>query len=242
MTPAPSGPRRVVFVNRFYWPDHSATAQILTDLATGLAAQGWEVTVIASRLRYEGGETLAARETHAGVAIHRVATTRFGRDALAGRAIDYLSFYPTAMIAAFWALRRGGILVAKTDPPLLQIPLSLVAWLRGARQINWMQDVFPEVAAASGMEFLAGWPGRALTGLRTRSIRGSAATVAIGARMKEARDAQREHDADLKEGQHHEDPRRSAHAAGREPKDEEGPQDEERPPGDGDAELGAEHR
>lgn len=186
VTPAPSGSRRVVFVNRFYWPDHSATAQILTDLATGLAAQGWEVTVIASRLRYEGGETLAARETHEGVAIQRVATTRFGRGSLVGRAIDYISFYPTAMIAAFRALRRGDILVAKTDPPLLQIPLSLVSWLRRAKQVNWMQDVFPEVAAASGMGFLAGWPGRALTGLRTRSIRRSAATVAIGARMKEA--------------------------------------------------------
>ena len=89
------------------------------------------------------------------------------------------------MIAAFRVLRRGDLLVAKTDPPLLQIPLSLVSWLRRAKQVNWMQDVFPEVAAASGMGFLAGWPGRALTRLRTRSMRGSAATVAIGARMKE---------------------------------------------------------
>lgn len=185
MTPTPPPRLRVVFVNRFYWPDHSATAQILTDLATGLAAQGWEVTVIASRLRYEGGETLAARETHEGVAIHRVATTRFGRGALAGRAIDYVSFYLTAMVAAWRALRRGDILVAKTDPPLLQIPLSLVSWLRGARQVNWMQDVYPDLAVASGMGFLAGWPGALLTRLRTRSILGSAATVAIGARMKE---------------------------------------------------------
>jgi 7-carboxy-7-deazaguanine synthase len=29
-TPAP---RRVVFINRFYWPDEAATAQLLTDLA-----------------------------------------------------------------------------------------------------------------------------------------------------------------------------------------------------------------
>ena len=187
MTPAPPEPRRrVVFVNRFYWPDHSATAQILTDLATGLAALGWDVTVVASRLRYDGGEALSARETHDGVEIHRVATTRFGRGALAGRAIDYASFYLTAMIAAFRILRRGDILVAKTDPPLLQIPLSLVSRLRGARQVNWMQDVYPELAVALGIRQLAGWPGQALMVLRSRSIRSSAATVAIGARMKEA--------------------------------------------------------
>lgn len=183
-TPPETRPR-VVFVNRFYWPDHSATAQILTDLATGLAAQGWAVTVIASRLRYDGGPRLAARELDAGVSIHRVPTTRFGRNVLIGRAIDYASFYLTAMAAAARILRRGDILVAKTDPPLLQVPLAPVARLRGARQVNWMQDVYPELAVALGMRRLAGWPGRVLTALRTRSIRASAATVAIGARMRE---------------------------------------------------------
>ena len=29
---------RVIFVNRFYWPEEPATAQLLTDLAEGLAA------------------------------------------------------------------------------------------------------------------------------------------------------------------------------------------------------------
>ena len=176
---------RVIFVNRFYWPDHSATAQILTDLATGLAALGWEVTVIASRLRYEGGDTLARREEHDGVAIQRVATSRFGRSTLAGRAMDYASFYVSATAAAFRILRRGDILVAKTDPPLLQIPLSLVSRLRGACQVNWMQDVYPELAVALGIRQLAGLSSRLLVALRSRSIRASARTVAIGGRMKE---------------------------------------------------------
>jgi len=186
VTDAPSpGGKRVVFVNRFAWPDHSATAQMLTDLASGLATRGWAVTVIASRLRYEGGDPLPPREGHAGVAIHRVATTRFGRGALPGRAVDYASFYLTASFAAWRLLRRGDILVAKTDPPLLQVPLALVAWGRGARQINWMQDVYPELAAALGLRLFAQWPGRLLAGLRGRSIRASAGTVAIGGRMKE---------------------------------------------------------
>ena len=45
MTPA----RRVIFVNRFYWPDEPATAQLLTDLAESLAASGHPVTVITSQ-------------------------------------------------------------------------------------------------------------------------------------------------------------------------------------------------
>ena len=44
---------RVIAVNRFYWPDHSATSQILTDLATHLAGEGRPVTVVTSRMRYD---------------------------------------------------------------------------------------------------------------------------------------------------------------------------------------------
>ena len=106
-------PRRVLFVNRFYWPDHSATAQILTDLAGDLAARGWPIIVITSRLRYDGGELLPPRAMHAGVTIERVATTRFGRGNLAGRAIDYASFYLTASFAVARMIRRGDIVVAK---------------------------------------------------------------------------------------------------------------------------------
>jgi len=179
------GVGRVFFVNRFAWPDHSATAQILTDLATGLAARGWTVTVIASRLRYDGGDPLPPRDGHDGVAIHRVATTRFGRGSLLGRGIDYASFYLTASFAAWRLLRRGDIIVVKTDPPLLQVPLGWIARLRGARQVNWMQDVYPELAAALGLGMFARWPGKLLAALRGRSIRGSARTVAIGGRMKE---------------------------------------------------------
>ena len=37
---------RVIFVNRFYWPEQPATAQLLTDLAESLAAAGLSVSVI----------------------------------------------------------------------------------------------------------------------------------------------------------------------------------------------------
>jgi colanic acid biosynthesis glycosyl transferase WcaI len=53
---------KIVFVNRFYAPDHSATSQMLTDLAGSLAAEGADIHVVASRLRYD--QTVAPlRET-----------------------------------------------------------------------------------------------------------------------------------------------------------------------------------
>ena len=33
--------KRIIFLNRFFFPDHSATSQILTDLRLHFTAQAW---------------------------------------------------------------------------------------------------------------------------------------------------------------------------------------------------------
>ncbi len=88
MTERTSDAARVIAVNRFYWPDHSATSQILTDLATHLARGERPVTVIASRMRHDDPAVrLPAREIKYGVDIRRVWTSRMGRGGLAGRVL-----------------------------------------------------------------------------------------------------------------------------------------------------------
>ncbi|MDB5676833.1 MAG: bme8 [Sphingomonas bacterium] len=177
---------RLLFVNRFYYPDHSATAQILTDLAEALAARGWEVGVIASRLRYDDPMgLLLAHDTHAGVTIRRVWSSRFGRTGLIGRAIDYLSFYITAFFAILATARRGDLVIAKTDPPLLSVVASIAVRLREATLINWLQDLYPEVAAELGVGAMHGPAGRVLRHLRNASLRRARLNIAIGERMAE---------------------------------------------------------
>lgn len=175
---------RIVFVNRFFWPDHSATSQILSDIAFALAARGWQVDVIASRLAYDDPDArLPSAGAHQGVRIHRVATTGFGRSNLIGRLIDYASFYVTAWVKALLLLRRGDVLVVKTDPPMMSIPMRLATALRGARQVNWLQDVYPELAGHLGIKAARGPLGRMLAALRNASLRSSAMNVLIGERM-----------------------------------------------------------
>jgi hypothetical protein len=50
---APAGAAKIVFVNRYFYPDQSATSQLLTDLAPALALSGLTVHVICSRQRYD---------------------------------------------------------------------------------------------------------------------------------------------------------------------------------------------
>src|SRR5262245_40324793 len=137
---------KIIFINRFFYPDHSATSEILSDLAFGLAGRHLPVTVITSRLRYDRpADVLPDYEYRQGVDVFRVWTSHWGQR-LPGRALDYASFYITAARQLWRLARNGDIVVAKTDPPLISVVAAIVARLRGAKLINWQQDIFPETA------------------------------------------------------------------------------------------------
>jgi colanic acid biosynthesis glycosyl transferase WcaI len=175
---------RLFFINRYYWPDESATSLMLTDLAGALAAAGDEVHVVTSRQLLDRPDAgLAASATHAGVHIHRLAGTRFGRARLLLRALDYLSFYLAALLFLLRRLRAGDVVVAKTDPPLMGVVAALATRLRRARLIHWLQDVYPEIACRLGALRESGLPARLLRALRDHSLRHAAATVVVGTRM-----------------------------------------------------------
>lgn len=177
---------KVVFVNRFYWPDYSATAQILTDIAEHLAVRGIPVTIITSQINYSASEArLPRREIHNGVTIHRVYTTRFGRESLPGRAMDYLSFYASASVAMLGKVKRGDVIVVKSDPPIISVPAVIVARLKRAGLVNWIQDFFPEVGAALGLKIADGRMGATLRWLRNWSLRAAQKNVAICEEMAE---------------------------------------------------------
>jgi colanic acid biosynthesis glycosyl transferase WcaI len=174
---------RVLLLNRYFFPDYSATSQLATDLAIDLASSGFEVIAITSRQRYDNPSAqLAPEQMHARVRIRRVGTTRFGRQKLVGRALDYLSFYLRASFVLWREARQGNVVIAMTDPPLLGLPTLVVARLRGAFCINWMQDVFPEVAERLQLLRPRALP-PVLRTVRNWSLRHADATVVIGERM-----------------------------------------------------------
>ena len=176
--------QRLLVVNRFFDPDPSATSQLLTDLVDALDTRGFAITVFAGRHTYlNTGTVLPARAWRAGVEVRRLRHTGFGRFSLPGRALDSATFAASAFLALLAHARPGDVILAKTDPPLISVVAWLGARLTGARLVNWCQDLFPENAAAIGLQFARGAVGAALRALRNASLRGAEMNVAVCASM-----------------------------------------------------------
>jgi colanic acid biosynthesis glycosyl transferase WcaI len=176
---------RVTFLNRYFYPDHAPTGVLLSDVAFALSRQGHEVAVITSRLRYDAADPLPQHETIRGVDVRRVWSSQRGQSGLFGRSLDYGSFY----FAASWRLwrltRRNDLIVAKTDPPLLSVTAALIAKLKGARLVNWLQDIFPEVAETLNIGGPAGIVFKLIRPLRNWSLHSAQTNVVVDSKMAE---------------------------------------------------------
>jgi glycosyltransferase involved in cell wall biosynthesis len=168
--------RRVIFVNRFYWPDSPATAQLLTDLAEGLAAQSIPVIVATT-----GSAPLLEAETQRGVAIARLSERRARHASLWQRARDFLRFRRALRTWLKANLQRGDVLVCLTDPPLIGALAARVAQRKGARVIHWIQDIFPEIAVdVLGLPLL-----NCLRGSRDAAWRSASLCITPGEAMRD---------------------------------------------------------
>lgn len=142
MTATGGAPIRVCYFNRSYWPDTTATGQLLTELAEDLVAiHGFEVTVVTGYP--PGADGLPSRETRNGVRIIRARGTRLSTRRFAGRALNYITYFTSA----FWSAitqPRPDVAVALTDPPI--IGLAALAARPRYGMVFYCQDIFPEVA------------------------------------------------------------------------------------------------
>jgi colanic acid biosynthesis glycosyl transferase WcaI len=174
---------RLLFINRFFHPDQSATARLLTDLTEGLAAQGYDVMVITGRAGYFAGERLRPNiENYKGVIVRRVWSTRFGRCRLLGRAVDCLSFFASASWAT-WRTKKIDCFIVLSDPPLLSTLSAVIGRLKRWKTICWLQDVFPENAVRAGL-LPAGWASRTLRRIAAWSLQTTDCTVVVGRCME----------------------------------------------------------
>ena len=170
---------KIIFVNRVFWPEQAATAQLLHDVTVRLARRGCQVVVLTGP-----SPSRPSQENVKGVRIVRVGSParRFG-GAIMQRLLVYLSFLKRIRKAIGDEVEVDDLVIGMTDPPLLGVVIGQIARRHGARVWHWSQDVYPEVAIALSSNSALRFCLQRLVAMRDREWHRCEGIAAIGTDM-----------------------------------------------------------
>lgn len=147
---------KILIVTQYFWPE---TFRI-TGVAQSLRDAGGDVTVLTGQPNYPDGVVLPGysaaslcTQIHDGLTIHRVPLVPRGRGSALRLVLNYLSFIMSAALFGPWLLRGqrfDAIFVYAPSPILQAIPAIWLAWLKGAKLVTWVQDLWPESLEVTG--------------------------------------------------------------------------------------------
>ena len=148
---------RVVVVSQQYPPELGGNASRVGDSARRLAAEGWDVTVLAPPKSYPAGRydrtwNRRERTTDGDVAVNRLWSwqpTDEDPSALA-RLAYYLLFALHATLWLLWHRRRTDVVVCTTPPIFTSIPGLVVGALPGTAVVVDVGDLWIDAAASLG--------------------------------------------------------------------------------------------
>ena len=137
---------KIVVVSQHYAPDPSTTAIFITAIAEHLA-QTLPVVVFSGWR----GSAEAASEGPGRPRIVEIRNWMPAKAALVKRATAELLFSMRVFFVLLMRLQRGDVVLTVTAPFMLPYSVAAVAWLRRARSVLILHDVFPDVLIMSGL-------------------------------------------------------------------------------------------
>lgn len=140
----------VWIISELYYPEDNTTGAIMTSIAEGLA-QDFEVKVLCGQPVYSarGIRGLASEERN-GVSIRRCRSTTFQKDRLFLRTINWATLVSSIFSNALKSIRQNDVVIVVTQPPILPFVVAPVCWLRKAKCVLLIHDVYPDVLVAAG--------------------------------------------------------------------------------------------
>jgi colanic acid biosynthesis glycosyl transferase WcaI len=179
----------IAFFNRSFYPDTTATGQLLTELCDELVrTHGCRVSVVAgvplsaATDNGSGGRGLVQRQRYQGIDILRARGTHFSKRRFAGRFSNYMSYFLSACHAGL-KLDRPDVVVAQTDPPIIGLAGYLAARRFGVPFVMAYKDIFPEVGRLLE-DFRSEAVDRSLQAVNCFLARKADRVVALGATMR----------------------------------------------------------
>jgi glycosyltransferase involved in cell wall biosynthesis len=147
-----SGSRpRLTVLTEYFHPEEASTARLLTDLATGLSDE-FDVDVLTGRPDYHPADrrrSVPRESRHEGVDVRRVRSTRFDKDRLPLRVVNWLTFL-LAATARLLGGSRDAVLVV-SNPPVLPFAAWVEKRVRGTPYVYLVHDRYPAFPVALGL-------------------------------------------------------------------------------------------
>lgn len=134
---------RITILSQHFYPSSGATAQLITDLARGLALKGHQLRVVTS--------TPCTDHSAADINTIRSPFSRTDTVKVFLKALDGLAFVVWSAIYLLPNSRKNDILLVVSNPPFIGIVALIVRLFRGVRYVFLLQDLFPRSAQLTGV-------------------------------------------------------------------------------------------
>lgn len=143
--------QHVWVVSELYYPELTSTGYFLTGIAEGLA-ELYDVSVLCGQPSYWArGVRAPAREMLNGVDVRRCRSTTLDKNILLFKIINMITISVSIFLSGLFRFRRGDVVIAVTNPPLLPYLASFACRIRGARFVLLVHDVYPEILIRLGI-------------------------------------------------------------------------------------------
>lgn len=148
---------KVLVLSQYYWPESFR----INEVVESLLCVGCHVTVLTGQPNYPQGDVFegysaagfGAQRHEAGYNICRVPLLPRGRGGACGLVTNYLSFVLSASLLGPWLLRkqRFDVVFVYAPSPIIQaIPAVWLAFIKRAKLVTWVQDLWPQSLEATG--------------------------------------------------------------------------------------------
>ena len=149
--------KHIIIHSQYYPPEVGAPQTRLHELAVGLLQRGFCVTVLTAMPNYplgrvyQGYQGWLKVEDFDGVKIIRTAIYPAQSIAMLHRLLSYLSFVLSSLFVGWWKVDRADFLLTESPPLFLGLSGFFLSYLKKARWIFNVSDLWPESVAELGV-------------------------------------------------------------------------------------------
>ena len=139
-------------ISELYYPEQNATGFFLTGIAEALVDSNSSVSVSCAQPSYnQRGVKAPQFEERTGESIRRCLSTTCDPKKIWGRLLNFATTSLSIGLRAVFSIKRGDKVLVVTNPPLLPFLIRMCCWLKGAKFILLVHDVYPDVFVPLGL-------------------------------------------------------------------------------------------